>query len=216
MDAPKKSKMHAGRGRRQADARPDHVTNPAARGDSVVGAIYGALRPLDEIAAKMESRWGAGRLEVLVSPETASKFGAVRERLNAAIDAGAPDLVAKEAAIMWRGWQALDQEATRLGAEPRPPGVWEITGDDGKLYRITLTDEDKLGLAAHVEGDEAARVLSVEELLRVFALEHMAIVKKALDTFPGAQIVRAGPKDGGPGPLFEVGEAKAIDDEIPF
>lgn len=217
-----RARQAGARGRRQAGPTPDALTNPEGRGDAVYGAIYGALRPLDQMAAQMESKWGHGRLEALVSPETATKFATVRERLNAAIDAGDAAAVANEAAIMWRGWQALDTEATRLGREPRPAGVWEIMGDDERVYRITLTDEDKAGLCAvTAEPGERATVLSVEELLRVYRIESLAVVRKALETFPGAKIgdVRAaGSKGDEPGPLF-TGEPELgplIDDEIPF
>ncbi|MEM7515435.1 MAG: hypothetical protein AAF368_00735 [Planctomycetota bacterium] len=215
--AARKGAQAGARGRRKAGFKPDVLTNPEARGDAVFGALYGALRPLDEMAAKMESKWGNDRLETLVTPETCSKFCAVRERLNAAIDEANVQRVTQEATILYRGWIALDLEASRLGAEPMPSNVWSITGDDAKQYRITLTDEDKFGLCAHLTNDEAARVLSVEELLRIYASERMSIVKAALEEFPGAYVSEVRPKaqeDGGP--LFETAAARGFDDEIPF
>lgn len=222
-----KAKQAGARGRRQAAPKADRITNPEARGDAVFGAIYGALRPLDELAARMESKWGYDRLETLVSPDTASKFAAVRERLNAAIDAADVAAVRHEASILYRGWIALDAEATRLGAEPRPSTVWEMAADSGKVYRVTLTDEQKFGLCAHLPKDEAARVLSLEELLRVYEFDKLAVVREAQRLFPGGKISYAGPvreetkealgvADDDPGPLFETPTAQGLEDEIPF
>lgn len=220
-------RMNGARGRKRGASRPDLITNPESRGDAVYGAIYGALRPLDELAAHMESKWGHGRLEALVSPQTAAKFAAVQERLNSAIDAGNAGGVAHEAAILWRGWKALDEEATRLGASPRPPGVWEIVADDGKPYRIVLTDDDKAGEFAHLEPKEAgARLLSVEELLRVFLSERFAVIRAAQEAFPGATVREVRDRQKRPsapgqpaGPLFDDRSGEDLvdpEDEIPF
>jgi hypothetical protein len=230
MSAPKKrSAQNGARGRRQAGFKPDTLTNGEHRGDAVFGAIYGALRPLDEIAVKMESKWGNDRLETLVTPETASKFAMVRERLNAAIDAADVAGVQREAGIMYRGWIALDLEAARLGAEPSPSGVWNVTGDNGTQYRITLTDEDKFGLCAALNRDDAHRVLSIEELLRIYEHSRLAIVREAQKHFPGARITYAGEmrestkqalglneanENDGLGGLFD--PDRLIEDPIPF
>lgn len=198
--------MQGARGRRKAAPRADAITNPDARGDAVYGAIYGALRPLDAIAADMERKWGCDRLPTLVSPETGAKFEMVRERLNAAIDAGNSGEVAKEAAILFRGWKALDEEAMRLGALPRPATVWEVPDDEGKVFRVVPTDDDKAAEFAHLEPKElAARLVSVEELLRVYGMESMRIIRAAKEAFPGATVTATKDK---PAPIE--------DDEIPF
>lgn len=185
-----------------------------------MGAIYGALRPLDEIGAKLESKWGHGRLETLVSPETAAKWGSAKARLDAAIEANDAAAVSYAAGICARGWLALDTEATQRGASPMPEGVWSIVGDDGNLYRVTLTDNDKHGLCAHVPEDERAKVVSVEELIRVLNAWEMRIVKTALETFPGATVKAVKPKSATPvpGPVFGGADAgdDFPDDPIPF
>lgn len=210
-------RQQGARNRRRAGPKPgpfstcgDHI------GDQVYGEIRGALRPLDEMAAHMEAKWGVGRLETLVTPETAAKFGRVTERLNAAIAANCVEAVKADAAIMWRAWQALDAEAAGLGHPALPAGVWELE-HDGKLFRVCLTDDARNGIAAHQPPDDRARVVSVEELLRIMDLEQNRIVKQALDVFPGAKVTdvrKARPAEGGP--LFEAAEDRLIEDEIPF
>lgn len=218
-----KAYQSGARGARQAGFKADPITNSEARGDAVYGGIWGALRPLDEIAIKMESKWGHDRLETLVTPETASKFAMVRERLNKAIDAADLNRVQQEAGILYRGWIALDAEASRLGAPVIPPGVWSATSDSGKPYRIVLTDEDKHGLCANLDRDEASRVLSIDELLRIYEHDQLAIVREAQRLFPGATITYAGKGRnlGGDvleevGPLFGTPRAQGLDDDIPF
>ena len=69
--------------------------------------MYGAMRPVDAIAAELELRWGVGKLETLVTPETAARFESARAKLDVAIFNKDPELVIKRAGIMKRGWEAL-------------------------------------------------------------------------------------------------------------
>jgi hypothetical protein len=220
-NAPKPKRQPGARGSRRAGSKPDVFTNPDARGDAVFGAIYGALRPLDEIAMKMENKWGKDRLETLVTPETASKFRAVFERLNLAIDEGDGTKVAREAGILYRGWIALDEEASRLGQPTLPITVWSYTGERGE-YLIGFTEEDRAGTLEHVDKEQAPRVLSIEMLIRIYESSRLELVREVLEHFPKAKITDIKPHeekapDTGAGlELFETPRAKGLDDEIPF
>jgi len=69
--------------------------------------VDAALVPLDRVAREFEGKWGYRRLQSLASPELAVKFEGARQKLDEAIKAQDTDEVAKRAAIMIRGWQAL-------------------------------------------------------------------------------------------------------------
>ena len=84
--------------------------------------IAGAIKPLDALAVEMESRWGRGRLEELVSPSTAARFE-FKAKLDIAIHDRDVGLVIKRAETMMRGWKALENEVIAAGYEPAPPDV---------------------------------------------------------------------------------------------
>lgn len=218
-NAPKAKTQKGARGSRRAGSRPDGITNPEAQGDAVYGAIYGALRPLDERGIEMESKWGKDRLISLVTPETASLYWMVFERLNGAIDRADVDVIKRDAAVLWRGLEKLDIEATRLGAEPMPSNVWTYTSDSGVAYWITLTDDDRAAVIEHVEKKDTHRVQSIETLLRVFELDRVALVKEVFEHFPKAKITKANGKEVTPEDglaLFDTPRAQGLEDDIPF
>ena len=93
---------------------------------SIDPAMNAALAPLDRIAADMESTWGVDRLIGLVSPETAARFGAARRKLDLAIRSKSSEEAAAKAAVLCRGWVALDTEARALGHEPDRVERWCI------------------------------------------------------------------------------------------
>jgi hypothetical protein len=90
-----------------------------------------ALGPFDRMAFDMDKKWGVDMLVELVSPETAQKYGSAMAKLNAAIDAQDPAMVAARAAVCMRGMQAMDAEATAAGKQPASDDVW-ILAFNGK------------------------------------------------------------------------------------
>lgn len=170
-------------------------------------AVAAALVPLDRVAADVERRWGPGRVEALVSPETAARFGSARRRLDEAVASGVVEDVAKRAAVLMRGWQALDAEATALGATPLPAGVVGATVD-GVRYVVVAHDRDAAAPGLARDGET---VVSLPELLRVWRdrWSRAAVSADAAKAvFPGAVVARV-----------TKGEAEAengLDDEIPF
>ena len=83
-------------------------------------AVTEALRPLDRVAVEIEGKWGVGRLVRLVTPDMAARFGSAKDKLNDAIRANDGEAVANRAAVLIRGWQALDKAATEAGCEALP------------------------------------------------------------------------------------------------
>lgn len=170
-------------------------------------AVAAALVPLDRVAADIERRWGPGRVEALVGPETAARFGSARRRLDEAVASGVVEDVAKRAAVLARGWQALDAEAVALGATPLPAGVVGATVD-GARYVVAMHDRDAAAPGLARDGET---VVSLPELLRVWRdrwARAAVTADAAKAVFPGAVVTRVAK-----------GEAEAkdgLDDEIPF
>jgi len=156
-------------------------------------AVTDALKPLDRVAVEIEARWGVGRLPRLVSPDMAARFGSAKHKLDEAIRANDGEAVAKRAAVMIRGWQALDQAATEAGCEALPLRTVGVR-HEGRAY-VVAWDRGDVHRAAMLSNDPA-RVVTVHELLVAWEALRARIegVKAA---FPGAEVVRAKLSPGG-------------------
>lgn len=165
--------------------------------------IHGALKPLDAVAAEMETRWGKGRLETLVSPETGAKFEAARAKLDVAIHDKDVDLVVKRAGIMTRGWKALEKEAIERGHEAAPPELWYATAPDeygDKEMQIVIARDNSAATLAQTD----LPVYTITEIARIVRAWRARLdVHAVKESFPGAEIVR-------------IDDNQEFDDEIPF
>ncbi len=159
-----------------------------------------ALGPFDTAARNSERKWGINRLEGLVSPETAAKYGSAIGKLNAAMEANDPAEVATRVAVCIRGLTAMDAEATAAGHQTIVPDAWEFQ-IDGKTCAVL---RDDAAWPAYSAARPGVRVYSIREVATALDAygQTVAAVK---DAFPGAEVkaVRS--------PL-----AQALDDEIPF
>ena len=183
--------------------KADRITNPDPIGDATHEAIYAAIRPLDRVAHEMETKWGVERLLSLISPETAAKFGSAKAKLDFAIDAADPDMVAKRASTMIRGWQAMDAEATAAGKKPiaEELEVWVGEDDDGNLFSVVRTAPEATHLARTVGG----KIYYLEEIIRLlnFFEKKTPVVAEIKKHFPDASLVG-------------VSERNKLNDDIPF
>ena len=165
--------------------------------------IHGALKPLDAAVADIELRWGYGRLETLVSPETAAKFEAARAKLDVALHEEDVALVIQRAGVMIRGWAALEKEATERGHKPAPPELWYATApdEDGKKQmQIVIAKDNSAATLAQTD----LPVYTVTEVARIVrAWRAQLDVHAVKDVFPGAEIVK-------------IADNQEFDDEIPF
>jgi hypothetical protein len=152
--------------------------------------MYGAMKPVDAIAAELELRWGAGKLETLVTPETAAKFESARAKLDVAIFNRDPELVIQRAGVMVRGWKALEAEALRLGHKPMPPELWYATAPaefgDEQMQFVIAKDNSAATLA-----QTDLPVYTVTEVARIIRSWRGNLgVDTVKDIFAGAEIVR--------------------------
>lgn len=162
-----------------------------------------ALEPLDRTAKQFEGRWGCERLLRLVSPATAAKVGAVQKRLDDAIAMNNAEGVARDAAIMQRAWQAMEDEAVAAGHAPQPTGVWSIDWK-GEAWTVVLDRADVDAVAR--ASDNAACVVSLNELLLAYNEYRSRITDAVKATFAGAEVVA----------IRQTKLGREIDDEIPF
>lgn len=146
--------------------------------------IQNALAPLDRLARDMERKWGCGRLPSLVDPELAARFGRAQDKLNEAIRLNAPHEIARRVGVVMRGWQALDDDATRAGADRLPARTIGVE-HGGRAWVVVLdpVDYDK-ARADHIGG---GRVVALAELIEAYKIVSGRIAG-VLEAFPGAQI----------------------------
>ncbi|MEM9043499.1 MAG: hypothetical protein AAGC81_02305 [Pseudomonadota bacterium] len=213
---PKQQKRRPG----PTDHRPDILTNYEAHGNAVYAEQYAIKEAVRDAEDRVTRKWGHGVVEKRVSMETAAKFWTVRERYNAACDRHDVAAMRADAAIMVRAYAALDQEAERMGAQRLPDAWTEYEDDDGDVFAIAMTDEDKQGITAAGNPDRPdVTVLSIPELIRIYKIDRLAIVRAVHDHFPGATVkgLNEKPADNSDGlELFETPGAQGLEDEIPF
>ena len=170
----------------EAIGKDDHVPLQGWQYDQ----MYGAMKPVDAIAAELELRWGAGKLETLVTPETAAKFESARAKLDVAIFNRDPEVVIQRAGVMVRGWKALEAEALRLGHKPMPPELWYATAPaefgDEQMQFVIAKDNSAATLA-----QTDLPVYTVTEVARIIrAWRGNLGVDTVKDIFAGAEIIR--------------------------
>jgi hypothetical protein len=127
--------------------RPDRITNIDDFCDQTAEAVYHAIQPLDEVARQMEDVWGINRLPMLVSPETAAKFGSAKAKLDQAIIDNDATEVAKRAAIQIRGWRAMDAEARASGASTVTTEAWTWRDDSDRPHAFVRTTAEATAYA---------------------------------------------------------------------
>ena len=184
----------------QRHNKGDRLMHSGAKPEAV--ACDFGLGPFDTAARAMERKWGINRLEGLVSPETAARFGSAIGKLNAAIDNNDPAETAVRAAVCIRGLAAMDKEAEAAGHQPIPPQAQEIKVD-GKLCAVLWDDAAWPAYHALRPGVRTYTPLEVANALAAYG-QAVGAIK---DAFAGATVsaVRT------PTPL----EAE-LNDEIPF
>ncbi len=182
--------------RRRIDDRLMHAGKTAAQ-----IACDTAIAPFDNAAFAMEQKWGIGRLEELVTPDMASRYGAALGYLNEAIEANDREKTAAAATNCIRGLHAMDAAAIAAGHKPLPAETW-IIEHEGKRFALVrdirtwpLVQELYPGLPIH----------SVREVAIALAHYGNAVID-AKQTFPGAEITAIRKRDW----------SKEINDEIPF
>ena len=192
-----------------SDTRPLGAPHSWAKTPGTLISGQAAIDGADHAAVMMETKWGADRLRLLVSPELREKFDRQRYLLNRAIWHGDLETVRREAARMAKAWEVLDQSAELLGDPKLDPAVWELALEDGTVVALVRHRED----ARHViaEGRQVI-VMDLDEISRMISNYREVVDVKI--TFPGAEVtaIRRTISD----PLDRLVDSEAdLDDPIP-
>ena len=154
----------------------DDVLAPAAY------RIQAMVEGLDQVALAMESKWGVGRLRLLVSDLLRARFDEQKDRLDQAIAGNHEGYVRIHADGMRRAWEALDRSAREAGEVPLAPEVWEcVLPESGEIVALVRTEAE----AHHVARE--GRVFTVAEIATLIAGLGDAVLE-AKKQFPGAAV----------------------------
>jgi len=189
---------------------------PAMWSDSRYAIVRAAMDSVDEVARRLEQRWGIGRLERLAPPDLAVKFEQARQNLNDAANNDDHNYLVQKANNMIAGWNALERFAEKNGHQPADERIWYAIAPDnagGKPYAI-IQDS---GVAKLVDPESVSRTYTLDELCRIinFWEENSPLVKSVKDVFPGAEIQSIKPKEEKDGKSSKKQDT-FFDDEIPF
>lgn len=146
-------------------------------------ATQAVIDGVDEVARQMETKWGVGRLELLVSDELREKFRKQARRFNEAITQHDVESVRQAGAGMRRGWEALDKAATEAGAQQLDPDIWEIQLSDGRVVALCRTKADAF---ATYRAGRHVDVWTTDEIKRL--IESFPQIALAKQSFPGALV----------------------------
>lgn len=148
-----------------------------------------AIERLDEVAGRMERKWGVGRLPRLVSVDLAERFYRQKAKLDDAITdeatGGSVANVEFEAGRMVNAWMALDAAAEAAGADPASGQYLTARLSDGRSLVISV-DLEGIGHFRRQNPDQSAAVWTMDEIVRV--LEGFDLVLRTKHLFEGAVV----------------------------
>ena len=139
---------------------------------------------VDHVAVEQESKWGVGRLRLLVNDDLRGRFDDQARLFNEAVFANDVKAVREHGEGMRKGWLALDRAATDAGCTPLAPEVWEASGPDGVIAIVRTNPE------AHAVTREgrASEVWTLDEVARVI-VNFRDSIGEAKRVFPGARVI---------------------------
>lgn len=148
-----------------------------------------ALGPFDAAVRAANKKWGVERLPDLVSTTTAEKFGSAMAKLNNAIDANDPDVVAGYAESCIRGLAVMDAEATAAGQPQADPKILEYEIDG---FCFGIMPESAYWQVAQEQRPDL-KLYSLQEIGALLAATagNVPAIDEIKNEFPGAAIARA-------------------------
>lgn len=163
-----------------------------------------AVAPYDAACRDAERVWGIDRLQELVTPELAARYGAAMAHLNECINEGDAAKVAAAAANCVKGLAAMDAEARKLGHAPAPADVLQFV-HEGTRYGIMRRVEDWPPLAAAYPDLTLVSLIEVGNALALY--RQGTALAAAHAAFPGAVVTASRPLSA---------LEKELGDEIPW
>lgn len=166
-------------------------SEPTARWEYTPGGYLAGREAIDEadyLAEKMESKWGCGRLRLLVDGELRNKHDRQRYLFLQAKQVGDLEDVRREAKRMCAAYRALDKAAEAAGHKPAAPEVWELTVPHGVFKGVVIAIvKDERDLVKVKADGRHLLVYSLDEIGRLIAADHFTLSVK--ETFPGAEVL---------------------------
>ena len=188
--------------RPQRKRKNDHIIHGSIPARDIK-CDYG-VGPFDRLAIEMDRKWGIDKLPELVSPETAIKFGSAMAKLNEAIQANDPELVAHKAGVCIRGLQAMDAEAEAAG-KPKVQGKYFEIEIDGEKIAILEDGRDWKAVKALRPDLKLHTVREAANALQVYQ-KAVPALQGVRQSFPEATITK----------ISERSLTEELNDEIPF
>lgn len=197
---------------------PHERFKSTARWQTSYGMYITGQTMIDEVtllADRMESKWGAGRLRLIVGPELREKFDRQRYLYNQAIWHGDLEDVRTQTARMAKAWNALDQAATNAGQTIQLPEVWDITSPAGFVYAFVRNKDDA---KVYQRDGRTVVLMSLEEVAVI--LDAQRGLGEAKEAFPGSEVIGWEKRSVGC-LLGEISDTRLslddpLDDDIPF
>lgn len=166
---------------------PPERRKATARWQKSYGMFITGQSMIDEVtllADKMESKWGAGQLRLIVGADLRDKFDRQRYLFNQAIFHGELEDVRQQSQRMANAWKALDRAATEAGHTIQLPEVWDHISDEGNVYAfVRHRDHAKV----YQNAERKVRLFTLEEVCRI--LDAQSALGEAKEHFPGAEVV---------------------------
>lgn len=148
-----------------------------------------AIEALDEVASRMERKWGVGRLPRLVAVDLAQRFYSQLGKLNGAIadeaTGGSVANVEVEAGRMVNAWIALDAAAEAVQADQASGSCMGSRMSDGRLL-VICEDLEAMGVWRQQNAEQGAAVWTIDEVVAV--LEGFDLVNRTKHLFDGAVV----------------------------
>jgi hypothetical protein len=166
-------------------APPTEEPRAWARSHSTYIAGRAHLDGADKAAADAETKWGCGRLRLLVGPELREKFDRQRYLLNRAIWHGQLEDVRRESQRMVNAYAALEAVAEAQGATKLDPAIMEVVLDSGVVAAIVPDLQHAQFIKRE---DRRMDVYTLDEIGRI--LSAFPTLAKIKESYPGAEVVR--------------------------
>lgn len=167
------------------------------------------------MADQMDTKWGAGRLRLIVDGPLREKFDRQRYMYNQAIWHGELEDVRQQSERMKKAWNALDRAAIEAGQTLALPEVWDIISEKGFVYAFVRNKDDA---KVYQKDGRPVVLMSLEEVVAI--LDAQSLLGSAKLAFPDAEVLECSERAVGDllGDISDTSRKleDPLDEDIPF
>ncbi len=197
---------------------PQGRRNITARWQGSYGMYITGQTMIDDVtmlADQMDTKWGAGRLRLIVDGPLREKFDRQRYMYNQAIWHGELEDVRQQSERMKKAWNALDRAAVDAGQTLALPEVWDIISEKGLVYAFVRNKDDA---KVYKKDGRPVVLMSLEEVVAI--LDAQSLLGSAKLAFPDAEVLECSERAVGDllGDISDTSRKleDPLDDDIPF